>query len=381
MKIGFDVSQGGAMKAGCGYVAYSLARELAVTRRSDEITFLQTFGPHWWDPNHPTITYFGRDQTRLHYACSFANHGSAIEFWTKEADELELALGKPDIIHSNNFFCPPRFQHTKQVYTLHDMTVFETHEYTTENNRRACANGIARAAVTADFIVANSQYTLNNFLEYFDYDPERTAVIPLGSRFDSEITEPVRPQGLTKGLDRFILCVGTIEPRKNYDVVLEVFQILLRRHDIHLIIAGKAGWGMAEFTSLIDIWGIRNRVTLLSYVSDSELCWLYRNCLLFLYPSLWEGFGLPVLEAMGHGCPVVTSNVSALPEVLGDAGILVNPRQPETIVRAVDRILTDPTLRSQMAAESRWRANSFQWSKAAKIVGDIYNRLYQETQG
>lgn len=375
MKIGFDISQTGAGKAGCGYLAYSLASELIGKRQSDQFVLLRTFGPTWWDQENRLITIPAGTASNVRYAGEFDTHAHAINFWRQNASSLEYQLDHLDIIHSNNFWSPPRMKHTRQVYTLHDMVVFECPEFSTDGNRDACTNGIASAACNSDFIIANSHFTLNNFLQYFDFDVERTAVIPLGNRLSADAGNDRRPARLAE-IERFILCVGTIEPRKNYDSALEAFRIVAQRHDIYLVVAGKMGWGMEEFASLATFWGVGERVIWLSYVEDDELTWLYKNCALFLYPTWWEGFGLPVLEAMGLGCAVVTSGVTSLPEVCGDAARFIDPKNPLSIVEAVDDLLLNSQSRAALIEKAKLRADLFQWSKAASILGEVYDRIH-----
>jgi len=374
MKIGFDISQTGNGKAGCGFLAYSLGSALAVAQEMEEMVCFRTFGSDWWDPENQWLT-LPVSSSVVRYALGYENHRDAAGFWGQPGELIEAMLPDMDIIHSNNFWCLPRMPRVKQVYTLHDMTVFECPEYSTEPNRIACANGVARAAAWADFIVANSRFTLDNFLDYFPFDKHRVAVIPLASRFTANSIDAVRPKLLHSKVGRFLLSVGTIEPRKNYDGLLEAFQVLSRSHDVHLVIAGRPGWNMPEFQSVVIARGLINRVTCLYAASDEELCWLYRNCAAFLCLSLWEGFGMPVIEAMSQGCPIVASAVSSIPEVLGHAGILVDPTHAEGIVVAVDRLMRDSPYCTRLGIAARERANLFEWSTAAGIVNDIYREL------
>jgi glycosyltransferase involved in cell wall biosynthesis len=378
MHIAFDISQAGAQKAGCGYLAYSLAHELLRSGAS-ELTLLRTFGTDWWDPDNANIMIDGDDSAHVKYAASFFSQPECATFWNQSGRQIEQALGRPQIIHSNNFYAPSIMPYTKQVYTLHDMAVFECPQYTTEANRVVCTRGILRAASTADFIVANSEFTRSNFLEYFPFPEERVVTFSLGSRFDDDGTVGLRPSVIDSKA-KFILCVGTIEPRKNFVAVLESFQKIADKTDAILVFAGKVGWMMDDFPAIIAATGLKDRVKVLSYVSDAELRWLFENCSLFAYPSFWEGFGMPVLEAMSLGAPIITSTKTSLPEVCGDAGLKFPPEAIGDIATGMMRLLEDKAFNAAQRQISRERAQAYSWQKGTAKLMDVYEELARESR-
>jgi glycosyltransferase involved in cell wall biosynthesis len=370
MKVAFDISQTGATKAGCGYLAYSLGQELA-RQPSLDLTFLRTFGPFFWDPANLDLTVPGGDG----YLAGYAEPVEAAAFWGQSAPALAEALNGPDIIHCNNFYSPAPIPGIRQVYTLYDMTVFDCPQYTTDGNRSVCMRGIMHAACNADAMIAISEASKAGFLDYFPYDPDRITVIPLGSRFAGPIAG-ARPAKVPNGR-RFILAVGTIEPRKNYDILLQAFRRLADQQDVMLVIAGKVGWNMESFDLGPTAIGLGERVRLLSYVSDEELAWLYEHCTAFVYPSLWEGFGLPVLEALSRGCAVISSKATSLPEVTGEAALLFDPARPDELADRIALLLNDEPTRVLLRQRAKQQAALFSWASAARLTMDVYQRVLE----
>ena len=377
MKIAFDISQTGATKAGCGYFAYALANELLAAGKTLDLSLLRTFGSAWWDPENEAIDFSGADAP-ARYAAGFADHGDATKFWTAKPDAIREALGCPDIIHANNFFSPPPISGTRQVYTLYDMTVFDCPQYTTESNRVVCMQGIMHAACNADALIAISEYTKSNFLDYFPFAEDRVTVVPLASRF-SQASRSERPASVA-AKSRFVLAVGTVEPRKNYDLLLQAFGLLSREADLTLIIAGRIGWNMDDFALTPTALGLGKRVKLLSYVSDEELAWLYANCVAFVYPSLWEGFGLPALEALSRGCAVISSNATSLPEVVGNAGLLFDPSSAQDLADKIMMVVDHPEERNRLKRQAPAQAARFSWQKVATSVLRVYEQVAARPQ-
>ncbi len=174
-----------------------------------------------------------------------------------------------------------------------------------------------------------------------------------------------------------MLFVGTVEPRKNVPTLLSAFQQVLDHYhpEVDLVLAGSPGWLTDEVYALANRLGLTGRVHFLGRVSDEELVWLYNGARLLVLPSFYEGFGLPPLEAMACGCPVVVSNVSSLPEVVGDAGLLVDPQDADALAVAIWRLLSDAALREEMVAKGLKRAACFSWTRAARETLELYRRV------
>jgi glycosyltransferase involved in cell wall biosynthesis len=377
MRIGFDISQTGSLKAGCGYFADSLICALADLDRRNEYILYPHFGTTFWDPDGDKHTRkiekpnVGRKRIGRDIETAFA-------FWGNINADTEEKLGNPDIIHANNYSCPTGFRKVRVVYTLYDLSFFDYPDLTTEENRSKCFGGVFNAAVSADFIVSISRYSLERFLEtYPHYPKERTGVAHLGSRFSSNDSLHVTGEAF-HGLksEKFWLSVCTLEPRKNLRYLLRAFLDYVNRaaNPHPLVLAGGEGWMEGELETFLKQLGLNDHVLLTGYVSDETLRWLYKNCFGFLYPSLYEGFGLPVLEAMGFGAAVVTSNTTSLPEVAGEAAHYVDPFDLKSMSDALLKVAMDNSYRKNLQKKALIRANQFSWQKSAQEVLHFYRQ-------
>jgi glycosyltransferase involved in cell wall biosynthesis len=367
--VGFDISQTGERKAGCGYFADGLIRALAKVDPSTGYLLYPTFGDAVWDPHWPTTTVRLR-QPNVRRASGQRLFSELRTFWRSAA--LDAKLGNPDVIHANNFYCPSGVRRARLVYTLHDLGFLLHPEWTTEANRVTCLTGVFNASVFADHVVCVSEYTRAHFLAAFPHYPaERTSVVYPASRF-AGLPAPTRPARLSHlEPGGFWLNVGTLEPRKNHLRLLRAYARLraARPGTPPLVIAGGRGWLMPDLQPLAD------NVILLGYATDPELHWLYANCFAFVFPSLFEGFGLPVVEAMSQGAPVITSRTSSLPEVIGDAGLLVDPLDEDALLMTLVQIADDPGARAGLRTRARERASGFAWRAAAQTIHATYARV------
>ncbi len=375
MKIGFDVSQTGAGKAGCGYFAAGLLAALDRVDAENEYVLYPAFGDFFREPRPGAcLRPAGK---RYHAGPTFRRFWSQKRFFRSPPPDFEARLGRPDIVHANNFFCPIGLNRARLVYTLYDLSFLENPAWTTEGNRTGCFDGVFRAAGLADYVVSISGYSLKHFLRVFPHYPtERAVVAPLASRFHPGSPQ-VRPKALA-GIDsgQFWLCVGTIEPRKNHERLFAAYAAWRRDtgSDMPLVLAGGKGWLMEDVARTVAELGIAEHLIFTGYVSDAELAWLYAACYAFLYPSLFEGFGLPVLEAMSLGAAVVCSDATALPEVAGDAALLVDPLDVGGLTQAMAALSKDAALRADLKARSGARAGLFSWDRTAAIVLEAYRR-------
>lgn len=371
IKVGFDVSQTGRHKAGCGYVADSLIRTLPALPDAPAFLLYPTFGDQFWDPGWLENTFRDPSCPRLLDPRNFEDSRS---FWLTPPADFEDRLGNPDVIHANNFFCPRGLRRARLVWTLYDLIFLDHPEWTTEANRVGCFSNAFEAALRADLIVSISEYSRRRFLHFFPHFPaERFVIASPASRFAGLPPAPPPPSCAALKPGGFWLAVGTLEPRKNLTLLLEACRSLRMRGDLRrpVVLAGGEGWMMQDFDPL------RSGAIHLGYVDDPTLQWLYENCYAFAFPSLAEGFGMPVIEAMSLGAPVVCSNTTALPEVAGDAALYCDPYDVESLAGAVHRLEADPALRDRLKTRGLERARLFTWPSTGKAVLQAYEQVLQ----
>jgi len=260
-------------------------------------------------------------------------------------------------------------------YTLYDLSFLEHPEWHAEQNRVGCFEGVFNAGLYADMIISISEYSRGHFLEIFPhFPPDRIRVVPPASRFSHKpnLARPSSLSSLKPG--EFWLNVGTLEPRKNQHRLVQAYARLKARNPgtFPLVFAGGRGWLMEDFHAMVEHLGLVKDIVMPGYVDDSALQWLYQNCYAMVYPSLFEGFGLPVLEAMSLGAPVISSNVTSIPEIVGDAGILVNPFDEGEIFGAMSKLLQNRGLRASLIELGRARAKRFTWESAALTILECY---------
>ena len=378
MRIGFDISQTGRLKAGCGYFADGLIRQLAEIDRTNEYVLYPAVGDVFWDPDCARST-FSTNQSNFRRSRAPADFESSQALWRHPPPNFTQQLGSPDVFHANNFFCPD-LKAVPLLYTLYDLSYLEDPAWTTESNRAGCFQGTFNASLRASRIIAISQYSRSHFLRTFPHYPEsRVSVVYPGSRFQtsSGLARPARLSQLQP--DGFWLSVATLEPRKNHRRLIDAYSKLRAEavSTFPLVLAGGGGWLMEDLEKTLAGLAPGTDVIITGYLSDSELQWLYENCFAFVYPSLFEGFGLPVLEAMNLGAAVIASQTSSLPEVVGSAGLLVNPYDTDEIAAAMRLLTEDNACREALKNAAPRQAGIFSWQSAANQVLELYEELAQ----
>lgn len=364
MKIGFDISQTCESKSGTGFWADQLIRALSRVDKENDYTLL----PWFYDYRPQTVE-----------AATKISQKNFNEKIVKQFDDKEAVIQKLDIIHSNNFRFPKDVS-AKKVVTLYDVCFMDYPEYTTEANRLFCYKGTLDSMLFADKIIAISEYTKQRLLHFFPFvDEKKIEVVYCGNR-DTLLKEKadggvIKKFGLTEG--EYLLSVGTIEPRKNYGTLLKAFKMYKEKTDCvkKLCIAGGYGWMQENFKNDIAELGLVDDVVVTGYVSDAELSNLYRSCFAFVYPTWYEGFGLPVLEAMNFNKPVIASDVTSIPEITGDAAILTTPGDVEALAEALGRLEKEAGLYAGLIAKIPQRLEMFSWDESAVRLINIYKRL------
>ncbi len=270
----------------------------------------------------------------------------------------------------------------KYVVTIHDVIPLVLPWAFPLRHRLVVATAFARIRKQAERVIVPSTAAAEDVVHFLRVERERISIIPMGCepRFQP-IGEPVQAAALRRRYnlpERYILFVGTLEPRKNVQTLLRAFAQLIAetpQDDLTLVIAGGKGWGGEDYMSTVDALKLHAHVHFAGFVDDEHLPELYRGALLFVYPSLYEGFGLPVLEAMACGTPVITSNRASLPEVAGDAALLVDPTRPEALAAAMASILSDSELRQALRAKGLARAQTFTWDAVAQQTIAVYRAV------
>jgi len=223
-----------------------------------------------------------------------------------------------------------------------------------------------------------SENTRKDLIKMFDYPKTNIALVPCSaSDFYKVEINPKEAEATQKKYQlpaRFILAVGTLEPRKNFTNVIKSFVILKRKYsDLKLVIVGKPGWKYHEIERAVKSYQLENEVVFLGYVQSHELNQIYHLATVFVFPSLYEGFGIPPLEAMSSGCPVVSSNLASMPEVIGDAGLLIDPKSAVKIADAISSLLENPQLRTMLIERGYRRSQKFSWENSAKAALEVFN--------
>jgi glycosyltransferase involved in cell wall biosynthesis len=387
MRVGFDISQTGRAKAGCGYYATGLIQAIEAAGSRNKYILYPAVGDLFWDPECGQSTFLPA-KPNLERFPPPVDFDASRQFWLDSRPGYEERIGRPDVFHANNFFCPWGLRKARLVYTLYDLSFLNEPCWSLEANRVGCLQGVFKASVAADWIVAISDYSRRDFLRTFPHYPEqRTSVIYPASRYGMGAAS-TRPEigGLEPG--KFWLSVGTIEPRKNYAALLDAYRILRRKLSVTLplVVCGGKGWLMDDWRSHLEGLELGKDVIPTGYVSDTELAWLFENCFAFVYPSLFEGFGMPVLEALSLGAPVLCSNVTSLPEVAGDAALYFDPRDSESIACSMALLAANAGERSRLRLAGPQRAGLFSWDKSAAQLIELYDHIgtlprYGESNG
>lgn len=370
LHVGFDISQTGPNKAGCGYYAHAIIQNLLAMSDKCDFSLYPSFGDFYFNKLMPLRNQYKSGK----YGPRHLTREFARSFWI--SSDLEQKLKSPDIIHANNFWCPTQLKSSRLIYTFYDMAFLHNPEWTTEANRFGCYNGVFRASISADWIVAISESSKKHYLETFPYFPEdRIKVIYPCSRFADASLLGSRPEALQDiEKDKFWLSVGTIEPRKNQLFLARAYAkyLALGGERMPLVFAGGKGWLMDDFIDELRKLDVLEDIIMTGYVTDDELIWLYRSCYVNLYPSLFEGFGLPVLEGMQYGAATMTTDNTSLPEVAGSAAKILSADDLEGWAHTMLALANSPKERAAMQEASVQQAEQFSWSESAKELLDLY---------
>jgi glycosyltransferase involved in cell wall biosynthesis len=298
--------------------------------------------------------------------------------WEQLWQPVELRRERIDLLHSMAFV-QPLVLGCAGVVTIYDLSFFLFPQRLPSWRRAYLRWGTASSARRATRVIAISSSTKHDIVRLLGVSESKVDVVACGVDDDFR---PIESKEQLESLRRkrhlppeMLLFVGTLEPRKNLTTLLRSYALLRQRFDPPpLVVGGPKGWHHEEVFALAEELGLQEHVRFPGYIPRDELPHWYNAALLFVYPSLYEGFGLPPLEAMACGTPVVASNTSALPEVVGDAGLLVEPTDAEGMADAMYRVLADSELKDTLRAKGLERARAFSWQRAARETARTYDR-------
>jgi len=377
MKIGIDYTSAATQGAGIGRYTRELMRALLALPSDNRYSFFYASRSHV-------------DESKIQTPNSKIQRLPIHDKWLMRGWQrlrlplpVELIVGRVDLFHSPDFTLPPTLPGVATLLTVHDLSFIRDPDSAWPSLRAFLNKAVPRSVKRATHVLADSQATKDDLIELCGTPAAKITVLYSGvdARF-----MPIRDQA---EIDRvcakyrlpqpFILSVGTLQPRKNYGRLIEAFAQIATARPHHLIITGGKGWMYETIFEQVKQSGLEGRVHFPGFVDDADLPALYSAANLFAYVSIYEGFGLPLLEAMACGTPVIGSNTSSLPEVIGDVGLQVDPRNVDDIARALQQMIDQPALRERSIGLGLERAKTFTWEKAARELLAIYDQLRPRT--
>jgi glycosyltransferase involved in cell wall biosynthesis len=293
---------------------------------------------------------------------------------------FEKYFDYPDILQGTNYSVYP-CKNSLKVMNIYDLTFIKYPNYV-DNIVKKYTEKVKRCLQWTDLVLTISESSKQDIVKYLQVNPEKVYVTPLGSRYHAnyispEVAEKLEIEAKYDFSKPYLLFVSTIEPRKNINCIITAFNLLKRNYKIEhqLVLIGKKGWSYEPIFAAIESSPWRKEIHHLDYLSDELVALFYSKADVFVYPSHYEGFGLPVLEAMTLGAPVVSSNTSSIPEVAGDAAILIDPQDPMQLAESILKIISDRQLRQDLINKGKERAKLFTWERTARETLKAYRTI------
>jgi glycosyltransferase involved in cell wall biosynthesis len=375
MRVGLDGLPLTSLKTGVGHYTFELARALASAESSSlfEIVYPSTYSPI-------NLGRTGRErELPANLKLERVRVGPLGRQWWSAGLPRYVRRAKIDLFHGTNYDIP-LWHPCATVLTIHDLSQFlhpETHERRSVNRARRRLPLMARSA---DAIITPTEAVRREVCEHLKTNPQKVFAIPEAARTCFSPLGFAQTADVRRSLgvgDEFLLTVGTLEPRKNLAVLVSAFEGVTRvrsKEDLQLVIAGGRGWLNGPLYTAIERSPARDCILLTDYLHDDDLRALYASCRAFIYPSVYEGFGLPPLEAMACGAPVIAGRSAAIEETTGDAAILFDPTSATELTQKILALLGDENARQNLSRTGLKLASEFSWDRTAQLTLDVYTK-------
>ena len=377
MKIGIDTTSAVMQGGGIGRYTRELV-QATLAQDADNEYVLFSAPP----PPDKSLSQIFPSNGRVVYKIAPVSEQWLYRLWYRARLPVSVQrfTGKLDLFHSPDFVLPPVSGNIPTLLTVHDLSFVHFPEVYPEVLVNYLNKVVPWSVARATHILADSAATKQDLMAVWQVPDEKFRVLysGVGSAFvrveDEKRITAVR-QKYYLGDVPYLLSVGTVQPRKNYQMLIQAFAPLADKWPHNLYIAGGKGWLYDEMTAEIEKQGLANRVRFIGFVDDEDLPTLYSGAGLYLFPSLYEGFGLPMLEAMACGVPVIASDVSSLPEVGGETAVMLPPNNRSEWTQAIDMVLSSPEKQQKMISAGYQKIRKFSWGKSSVQLLRIYQTL------
>lgn len=380
MKVSIELQPCLKNKSGIGIYTYNISKNL------EKIKGLELYGE--------IFSFLGKEKLDSDYddmriklkLCRLFPYGVYRRIWNWLPVKYNTLLNThSDIYHFFDYIVPPKIE-GKVITTIHDMTYILYPEMVEKKTLERIKEGIEYSINRADKIITVSESSKKDIINFLGVDEEKIEVVYNGveyERFSNSCTEKeqLRVKKKYNLPDKYILYMGTLEPRKNIESIISAFSLFISNNniysnDIKLVIAGKKGWLYESIFNQVQNLSIEDKVVFTDYVEEEDKPLIYKMASVFIFPSIYEGFGIPVIEAMASSVPVITSTASSLKEIAGEAAAVVEPKDIDSMSNAMKQILENEAVRNSMIEKGHAQAKKFNWQSSVEKLADIYQKLY-----
>lgn len=382
MRIAFDALPLLGRKTGIGCCEAGQVKALAKLYPEHEFVLNYFAMKHLHERRQDISLYLTENMTAKHAFCSPYGYRMLSSFLPIKYDWF---FGKENqITHFFNYIVPTGVS-GKCVVTVHDMVYKAFPETVRGRTRHMLDLGLVKSMQRADRIVTDSEFSKSEIIKYYPAFQNKIRVVPCG--VDCEKFYPVADIRVIQDVcqkyqisENYFLYLGTIEPRKNLERLIQAYALFVKSHEnpAQLVLAGGKGWLYDGIFQKVRELHLEQYVIFTQYIADEDLCAVISGALAFVFPSIYEGFGMPPLEAMACGTPVLVSGVASLPEVTGTSAVIVAPEDVESIAKGLHALFVNESLREKLKSEGLARAKLFSWETSAKLLYQVYQEILPE---